>query len=69
MDRLFACPYLEQFVDVWKFSNTWAAVRFVGPRDQLLRILAPDQNFNWSNYSSSKALPGLESGTRRNGRR
>jgi hypothetical protein len=31
MDRLFGCPRLEKFVDVWKFTNSWTKVRFVGP--------------------------------------
>ena len=31
MDRLFGCPRLETFVDVWKFTNIWTKVRFIGP--------------------------------------
>ena len=31
MDRLFGCPRLEKFVDVWKFKNSWTKVRFIGP--------------------------------------
>lgn len=31
MDRRFAGPRLEKFVDVWKFSNSWTRVRFIGP--------------------------------------
>ena len=31
MDRRFSSPYLEKFVDVWKFTNKWTTVRFVGP--------------------------------------
>jgi hypothetical protein len=31
MDRRFAGPRLEKFVDVGKFSNSWTKVRFIGP--------------------------------------